>query len=177
VNHKGTEYKGRHEPLVSHEVFARVQEVLFTQRGAGTRARTHHHYLKGTLWCQRCKRPIAPLLHAHRADTRNSDGAITDTAADTTSTLLATALAEPCSSNATWVELWGFEPQASSMPWRRATNCAIAPWDVMESSGNRAVRAPRRGLPGPGGPPRGQIAPGHVTLQVEQRPPVLRLGR
>jgi hypothetical protein len=25
------------------------------------------------------------------------------------------------------VELWGFEPQTSSMPWRRATNCAIAP--------------------------------------------------
>ena len=27
-----------------------------------------------------------------------------------------------------FVELWGFEPQTSSMPWRRATNCAIAPW-------------------------------------------------
>ncbi|GAA1109122.1 hypothetical protein GCM10009605_49690 [Nocardiopsis composta] len=26
-----------------------------------------------------------------------------------------------------YVELWGFEPQTSSMPWRRATNCAIAP--------------------------------------------------
>ncbi|MCW2918186.1 MAG: hypothetical protein JWN52_6254, partial [Actinomycetia bacterium] len=25
------------------------------------------------------------------------------------------------------VELWGFEPQTSSMPWRRATSCAIAP--------------------------------------------------
>src|SRR5690606_12385463 len=25
------------------------------------------------------------------------------------------------------VELWGFEPQTSSMPWKRATNCAIAP--------------------------------------------------
>ena len=28
------------------------------------------------------------------------------------------------------VELWGFEPQTSSMPWRRATNCAIAPCAV-----------------------------------------------
>lgn len=25
------------------------------------------------------------------------------------------------------VELTGFEPVASSMPWKRATNCAIAP--------------------------------------------------
>jgi site-specific DNA recombinase len=313
VNHKGTEYKGRHEPLVSHEVFARVQEVLFNQRGAGTRARTHHHYLKGTLWCQRCKRrliimrgksksgtlyfyficrgrqdrtcdlpylpvldvekavadhyaavalpaelrrritagmdaaladttvtmgavrdqikkqiakldtqedafldlvgdpdwpkekitkrlrsirdertrlehqlarteqpdldsgraalatllelltqpqelyrlatdnarrtlnqaffhrlyldadeaekepavaadeptePIAPLLHVHRAGTRNSGSAVMDTAADTTSTLLATALAEPCSSNAAWVEVAGIEP-ASFNPKKR----------------------------------------------------------
>ena len=26
-----------------------------------------------------------------------------------------------------WVELGGFEPPTSSMPWKRATNCAIAP--------------------------------------------------
>ena len=26
-----------------------------------------------------------------------------------------------------WVELRGFEPLTSSMPWKRATNCAIAP--------------------------------------------------
>lgn len=48
----------RHEPLISHELFNRVQEVLFTQRGAGTRARTHHHYLKGTVWCHRCHRRL-----------------------------------------------------------------------------------------------------------------------
>ena len=28
------------------------------------------------------------------------------------------------------VELRGFEPLASSMPWKRATNCAIAPLPV-----------------------------------------------
>ena len=27
------------------------------------------------------------------------------------------------------VELTGFEPVASSMPWKRATNCAIAPYE------------------------------------------------
>jgi site-specific DNA recombinase len=321
VTRKGIEHQGRHEPLISPELFSQVQEVLFEQRGGGTRARTHHHYLKGSVWCQRCKRrliimrgksksgtlyfyylcrgrqehvcdlpylpvldvenavadhyatvalptqlrqqitegmdtaladttvtmgtlhdqikkqltkidnqedqfldlvgdpdwpkdkitkrlrcirderarleaqlarteqpdldtgraaittlldlltqpqelyrlatdnarrvlnqafftrlylntddndaptvaddeptePIAPLLHVQRATTRNSGDAPTDTATDDTSALLATALADPCSSNAFWVELWGFEPQTSSMPWRRATNCAIAP--------------------------------------------------
>ena len=32
-----------------------------------------------------------------------------------------------CSRKALWVELRGFEPLTSSMPWKRATNCAIAP--------------------------------------------------
>src|SRR5699024_8785804 len=33
-----------------------------------------------------------------------------------------------CSSTSEIVELRGFEPLTSSMPWKRATNCAIAPW-------------------------------------------------
>ena len=28
------------------------------------------------------------------------------------------------------VELGGFEPPTSSMPWKRATNCAIAPFMI-----------------------------------------------
>ena len=32
-----------------------------------------------------------------------------------------------CSRKTLWVELRGFEPLTSSMPWKRATNCAIAP--------------------------------------------------
>ena len=32
-----------------------------------------------------------------------------------------------CSRRTLWVELRGFEPLTSSMPWKRATNCAIAP--------------------------------------------------
>src|SRR5690606_23120219 len=38
-----------------------------------------------------------------------------------------------CSSTSSWVELGGFEPPTSSMPWKRATNCAIAPRSVDES--------------------------------------------
>ncbi len=34
-----------------------------------------------------------------------------------------------------FVELTGFEPVASSMPWKRATNCAIAPTRVITLQG------------------------------------------
>jgi site-specific DNA recombinase len=58
VAHKGTEYEGRHEPVISDELFAKVREVLDGQRGGGTRARVHHHYLKGTVWCARCRKRL-----------------------------------------------------------------------------------------------------------------------
>ena len=51
----GDEYQGRHEPLVSFELFAKVQAVLDERLPkAGTRQRQHHHYLKGSVWCGRC---------------------------------------------------------------------------------------------------------------------------
>src|SRR5699024_2001769 len=39
-----------------------------------------------------------------------------------------------------YVELRGFEPLTSSMPWKRATNCAIAPYRVSP----RRATGPRR---------------------------------
>lgn len=58
VTYEDVEYKGRHEPLVTQELFDRVQRVLQNERQSGTRQRTHDHYLKGVLWCQRCKRRL-----------------------------------------------------------------------------------------------------------------------
>ncbi len=58
VTHDGIEYPGRHEPLVTPEVFDRVQLVLDVERGGGTRERVHDHYLKGTIWCGRCRRRL-----------------------------------------------------------------------------------------------------------------------
>jgi site-specific DNA recombinase len=58
VEYDGVEYPGRHEPLIDQELFDRVQKVLYVQRGAGTRQRRHNHYLKGTVWCGRCKRRL-----------------------------------------------------------------------------------------------------------------------
>ncbi|SDL79496.1 Site-specific DNA recombinase [Glycomyces sambucus] len=52
---KGKEYDGRHEPLITQELFDRVQSVLVNQRGAGTRERVYDHPLKGLLWCANCR--------------------------------------------------------------------------------------------------------------------------
>jgi len=58
VTYRGQEYLGRHEPLITPAVFDRVQEVLHERRAGGQRERNHHHYLKGVVWCHRCKRRL-----------------------------------------------------------------------------------------------------------------------
>lgn len=55
LTYKGIEYQGRHEPLISEELFDRVQRILDAHAGSGTRQRQHPHYLKGLVWCGRCK--------------------------------------------------------------------------------------------------------------------------
>jgi DNA invertase Pin-like site-specific DNA recombinase/Mor family transcriptional regulator len=54
IEHDGEEYDGRHTPLISEELYDRVQRVLALHGGGGTRERRHNHYLKGTLWCGAC---------------------------------------------------------------------------------------------------------------------------
>ena len=52
----GKQYPGRHKPLVSQELFDRVQEMR-ALRSNNTRDRVHFHYLKGGfLHCERCHR-------------------------------------------------------------------------------------------------------------------------
>ncbi|MGH8694467.1 MAG: recombinase family protein, partial [Burkholderiales bacterium] len=58
VTYDGIEYPGRHEPLITRELYDKVQKVLYTERNAGTRERVHDHYLKGTIWCTRCHRRL-----------------------------------------------------------------------------------------------------------------------
>jgi site-specific DNA recombinase len=55
VRYKDEYYPGRHQPIVTEELFDRVQELMDTRGFAGERRRTHDHYLKGTLWCGRCR--------------------------------------------------------------------------------------------------------------------------
>ncbi|MEA3078206.1 MAG: site-specific recombinase [Actinomycetota bacterium] len=54
VYYDGEEIPGRHEALVTQEVFDRVQAVLEAKTTSGERQRRHHHYLKGSLWCGAC---------------------------------------------------------------------------------------------------------------------------
>ena len=45
VTHNGQEHAGRHQPLVTPELFERVQHMLQAHRAGGTRERNHNHYL------------------------------------------------------------------------------------------------------------------------------------
>ncbi|WP_410671267.1 recombinase family protein [Amycolatopsis sp. cmx-4-68] len=58
VEYEGEEYQGRHEALITPELFDRVQRVLALHGGGGTRERRHNHFLKGTVWCGRCGRRL-----------------------------------------------------------------------------------------------------------------------
>lgn len=55
IEYKGELYPGRHEALISQELFDRVQDVLDARSAAGQRDRIHFHYLKGLLRCARCR--------------------------------------------------------------------------------------------------------------------------
>ena len=80
------------------------------------------------------------------------------------------------------VELRGFEPLASSMPWKRATNCAIAPSDVGVPVGTRKILAHRpRGCTSPRTPPslrrrRGSPHAEALRRNVEHRQPKVLAG-
>jgi site-specific DNA recombinase len=54
VSYRGVEYPGRHEPLVTEDVWDRVQAVLTSQMNSGELVREHPHYLKGTVFCGQC---------------------------------------------------------------------------------------------------------------------------
>ncbi|WP_433659364.1 recombinase family protein [Nocardia sp. CA-128927] len=55
VVYKNQIYPGRHEPLIDQSLFDRVQAVRNIRSHPGQRDRILTHYLKGTLFCQRCR--------------------------------------------------------------------------------------------------------------------------
>lgn len=54
MRYKGKLYVGRHQAIVSKEVFLKVQEILDARNRDGDRDVTHRHYLKGLLACGQC---------------------------------------------------------------------------------------------------------------------------
>ncbi|GAB3622779.1 hypothetical protein GCM10027418_08610 [Mariniluteicoccus endophyticus] len=55
VTYKGEQYQGRHEPIIDEDLFLRVQDVLDRRSKRGQRDRVLYHYLKGLLFCDRCR--------------------------------------------------------------------------------------------------------------------------
>ncbi|MBU6495351.1 MAG: recombinase family protein [Acidobacteria bacterium] len=51
---RGARYQGLHEPLVSAEVWYRVQNVLTAHQVSGEKTQVHEHCLKGTIYCDDC---------------------------------------------------------------------------------------------------------------------------
>lgn len=74
VRYKGEFFPGRHEAIVSPELFAVVQEILKERSAPTRRDRTHFHYLKKLLFCDRCEQAgrRSPMIftraHAKGAD-------------------------------------------------------------------------------------------------------------
>lgn len=65
VKWDGRSYKGRHDPLVTAEDFERVQMLLAAARIGGERPQIHHHYLRGTVMCDKCHGRL--LFGRHRS--------------------------------------------------------------------------------------------------------------
>ena len=59
IEWNGVQHPGTHEPLVSSDIFRRVQELLAARAMRGTRERKHPHYLKGLLYCGVCGRRLS----------------------------------------------------------------------------------------------------------------------
>jgi site-specific DNA recombinase len=55
VSYRGVQYEGRHQPVITPNVFDQVQRVLAAHKQSGERYRRYEHYLKGTVFCARCK--------------------------------------------------------------------------------------------------------------------------
>jgi DNA invertase Pin-like site-specific DNA recombinase len=54
VTFRGARYDGLHEPLVSAEVWYRVQNVLTAHQVSTEKTQSHEHYLKGSVFCGDC---------------------------------------------------------------------------------------------------------------------------
>ncbi|GAB3148260.1 hypothetical protein GCM10027058_08570 [Microbacterium neimengense] len=54
IRYKGKLYPGRHQPLISKELYLEVKAILASRNRTGDRDRVHFHYLKGMIYCTRC---------------------------------------------------------------------------------------------------------------------------
>ena len=72
VIYQGVSYPGKHEPLISTQLFERVQSALKAHNCAGERQYVHNHYLKGSIFCGTCGSRLAVT------NSRNRHGKVYD---------------------------------------------------------------------------------------------------
>ena len=59
VSFEGIEYPGKHEQLISEQLFERVQDVRRARHQSREKPRVRTHYLKGTIYCGQCGEPLS----------------------------------------------------------------------------------------------------------------------
>jgi site-specific DNA recombinase len=69
VTYHGKWYPGRHDPIITEELFDKVQAVLAAHRLAGERDRKHNHHLKGSIFCGSCDRRLTYSRNTGRGGT------------------------------------------------------------------------------------------------------------
>jgi site-specific DNA recombinase len=70
IDWNGVLVHGQHQPLVTAELFQRVQDLLAARSARGIRERKHHHYLKGVLYCAVCGRRYSFLVATGKSGRR-----------------------------------------------------------------------------------------------------------
>lgn len=59
VTYEGVEYPGKHEALISEQLFDKAQRILGSRLQSGEKPRVHNHYLKGSIHCGQCGEALA----------------------------------------------------------------------------------------------------------------------
>jgi len=65
----GKHYKGKHEPILSEDLFYKVQQVINSHNQQACRKRVHNHLLKGYLFCGICKSRFYAEKHTKKNGT------------------------------------------------------------------------------------------------------------
>jgi len=69
VKFEGVEYPGRHEALISEQLFRRVQDVREARHQSKEKPRVRTHHLKGSIYCGHCGEPLSIEVVRNRTGT------------------------------------------------------------------------------------------------------------
>ena len=69
VTFEGAEYPGRHEALISEDLYQRVQAVRQSRHEGREKPQVRTHYLKGSIYCGQCGEPLSLEYSRNRLGT------------------------------------------------------------------------------------------------------------